>query len=75
MFLNTSLIFVSEIKNSEPAEARIGVYPIGLCSQIPDCNKKCLELHSAGGKCFKISPDDTEYTCGCTVNSHIYIPS
>ncbi|CAN6997280.1 unnamed protein product [Brassica rapa subsp. trilocularis] len=42
------------------------IYPCP-CSQIPNCNNKCVELHYSGGECFKKSSSATELSCGCCV--------
>ncbi|KAF8109265.1 hypothetical protein N665_0099s0016 [Sinapis alba] len=46
---------------------RSGLFVIGLCSKIPNCNNKCVELHFSGGECFKKSSSATELSCGCCV--------
>ncbi|KAH0909689.1 hypothetical protein HID58_033010, partial [Brassica napus] len=56
-------------QEDEPAEAKIGIEPIGLCSKIPNCNQKCKEVKKTtiGGICYRRSPRDTEDTCGCFI--------
>ncbi|CAN6929267.1 unnamed protein product [Brassica oleracea var. botrytis] len=46
---------------------RHGLFVIGPCSKIPNCNNKCVELHFSGGECFKQSSSATVLSCGCCV--------
>ncbi|KAL0793883.1 hypothetical protein Bca101_065260 [Brassica carinata] len=63
------LLCLALLMSPKPAEAKIGIEPIGLCSKIPDCNQKCQELkkNAIGGICYRRSPRDTEDTCGCFI--------
>ncbi|CAH2079284.1 unnamed protein product [Thlaspi arvense] len=66
MFLCLTVLLIPEATKTDDSQRR-RIFVIGLCSKIPDCNKKCFESHYAGGKCFKLTPSATELLCGCNI--------